>query len=141
MAYLTLDEFNAVCGAQPHSTKVIQWMGSHVWKVGGKVYAIGTPGTKAEDQSGDTPTSFTIKTDEHTADFLRAMKGIGTAPHLTRGNWLKFSIDCDMEAEDLKVYIVQSHGLIAHSLTKKLRKELGFEAKDAINAPQTKSDF
>lgn len=141
MAYLTLDQFNTVCGALPHSTKVIQWMGSHVWKVGGKVYAIGTPGTKAEDQAGDTPTSFTIKTEEHAAEFLRAIEGIGTAPHLTRGNWLKFSLNCEMDEDGLKAYIAQSHTLIASSLTRKLRKELGFEDKDPIKAPSIKSDF
>ena len=132
MAYLTLDQFNTVCGALPHSTKVIQWMGSHVWKVGGKVFAIGTPhcnrGTKPEDQAGDTPTSFTIKTEEHAAQFLREIEGIGIAPHLKRGNWLKFSLDCDMDEDGLKAYIEQSHRLIARSLTKKMRQELGFDA-------------
>lgn len=130
MAYLTLDQFNTVCGALPHSTKVIQWMGSHVWKVGGKVFAIGTPGAKPENQAGETPTSFTIKTEETAAQFLREIEGIGTAPHLKRGNWLKFAINCDMDADGLKTYIVHSHAIIAQSLTKKLQAELGFKPAD-----------
>ncbi len=34
------DEFNAFCGSLRATTYVIQWGGSHVWKVGGKVFAI-----------------------------------------------------------------------------------------------------
>lgn len=125
MAYLTLDQFNQVCGALPHSTKVIQWMGSHVWKVGGKVYAIGTPGTKAEHQAGETPCAFTIKTDEHTEQFLREIEGVGTAPHLKRGHWLRFETVCDMEEDGLRQLIAQSHRIIASRLTKKMQADLG----------------
>ncbi len=38
---MTYDEFNAFCRALPATTYVVQWGGSHVWKVGGKVFAIG----------------------------------------------------------------------------------------------------
>ena len=34
-------EFNSFCGALIAATYVNQWRGSHVWKVGGKVFAIG----------------------------------------------------------------------------------------------------
>ena len=39
---MQIDRYNAVCGALPHTTHVVQWGGSHVWKVGGKVFAIGS---------------------------------------------------------------------------------------------------
>ena len=38
---MTYDEFNAFCGALKAASYVMQWGGSHVWKVGGKVFAIG----------------------------------------------------------------------------------------------------
>ncbi len=38
---LTYDEFNAFCRGLPATSYVMQWRGSHVWKVGGKVFAIG----------------------------------------------------------------------------------------------------
>ncbi len=38
---MTFEEFNAFCGSLPATTYVVQWGGSHVWKVGGKVFAIG----------------------------------------------------------------------------------------------------
>jgi predicted DNA-binding protein (MmcQ/YjbR family) len=37
---MTDEEFNSFCGALPAKTYVIQWRGSHVWKVGGTVFAI-----------------------------------------------------------------------------------------------------
>lgn len=126
MAYLTLDQFNQVCGALPHSTKTIQWMGSHVWKIGGKVYAIGTPGSKAEHQAGNTPCAFTIKTDEHTEPFLREIAGVVSAPHLKRGHWLRLEAACELDEDGLRQLIAQSHGIIATKLTKKLRADLGF---------------
>jgi predicted DNA-binding protein (MmcQ/YjbR family) len=33
--------FNKYCESLPVTTYVVQWGGSHVWKVGGKVFAIG----------------------------------------------------------------------------------------------------
>ncbi|MDD9905597.1 MAG: MmcQ/YjbR family DNA-binding protein, partial [Rhodospirillaceae bacterium] len=38
---MNYDEFNAFCGALPATSHVVQWGGSHVWKVGGKVFAVG----------------------------------------------------------------------------------------------------
>jgi predicted DNA-binding protein (MmcQ/YjbR family) len=39
---MTFEEFNAFCRELPATTYVVQWGGSHVWKVGGKVFAIAT---------------------------------------------------------------------------------------------------
>ena len=38
---VTYQEFNEFCGSLPHTTYVMQWGESHVWKVAGKVFAIG----------------------------------------------------------------------------------------------------
>jgi predicted DNA-binding protein (MmcQ/YjbR family) len=38
---MTFDEFNNFCRALSATTYVVQWGGSHVWKVGGKAFAIG----------------------------------------------------------------------------------------------------
>jgi predicted DNA-binding protein (MmcQ/YjbR family) len=123
---LTLDQFNAICGALPHAEKVIQWMGSHVWKVGGKVFAIGAPGPDEHgNQPGDTPCPFTIKTDETAHAFLREEQGVGPAPHLPRGNWLRIEPECSIDTESLAGYIARSHGLIAATLTKAKRAEMG----------------
>ena len=38
---MTYQEFNEFCRSLAATTNVIQWGGAHVWKVGGKVFAIG----------------------------------------------------------------------------------------------------
>ena len=38
---MTYKEYNAFCRELPATTHVVQWGGAHVWKVGGKVFAIG----------------------------------------------------------------------------------------------------
>ena len=48
---MTFEEFNAFCRSLPATTYVVQWGGSHVWKVGGKVFAIGSD---EKDGSGYT---------------------------------------------------------------------------------------
>ena len=58
------DEFNAFCRALPATTYVVQWGGSHVWKVGGKVFAIG-------GWQDDEP-SFTFKVSEISYELLKA---------------------------------------------------------------------
>ena len=37
---MTLDEYNGFCASLAATTHVVQWGGAHVWKVGGKVFAI-----------------------------------------------------------------------------------------------------
>jgi len=43
-ASMTYEEFNDFCGSLAATSYVVQWGGSHVWKVGGKVFAIGGVG-------------------------------------------------------------------------------------------------
>ena len=35
-----LEAYNAFCMKLPHATHVVQWGGAHVWKIGGKVFAV-----------------------------------------------------------------------------------------------------
>ncbi|MEO0498012.1 MAG: MmcQ/YjbR family DNA-binding protein [Pseudomonadota bacterium] len=121
---MNLAQFDSCCSALPQSEMVIQWMGSHVWKVGGKVFAIGVPSA----ETPDAPCPFTIKTDEMAFGFLREETGVGPAPHLPRGNWLRFGEDCQIDAGDLAGYIERSHALIVAALPKAKRAELGMLA-------------
>lgn len=54
---MTYDEFNQFCGGLKATTYVMQWNNSHVWKVGGKVFAIGGLGKNGEP-------AFIFKTSE-----------------------------------------------------------------------------
>ena len=88
------DQFNAFCGALKASTYVVQWGGSHVWKVGGKVFAIG--GWEVNDS-----TAFSFKTSEFDFNVLKDQPGFRPAPYLaSRGmKWIQnFEADDELEA-------------------------------------------
>ena len=117
---MTYDEYNDFCRALPATSYVVQWGGSHVWKVGGKVFAIG-------GWEKDTHPSFTFKTSALNFDILKGEPGFRPAPYLAaRGfKWLQKYDEPDITDAELKEYLKDSHQLVSLGLTKKKQKELG----------------
>jgi predicted DNA-binding protein (MmcQ/YjbR family) len=117
---LTLDQYNAFCRALPHSTHVVQWGGAHVWKIGGKVYAI------AGWNNGDT-LAVTFKCSAIAYHALMDQPGLRPAPYLaSRGmTWIQRFAPGGMTDKSLKDHITASYHLIASGLTKKVQKTLG----------------
>ncbi len=118
---MTYDEFNAFCLALPATSHVVQWGGAHVWKVGGKVFAIGG---WADDRE-----AFTFKTSELSYEMLKDQPGLRPAPYLaSRGmKWIQHYAEPGLSDDELKDYLRQSHSLVARGLTKKKRRELGLD--------------
>lgn len=117
---MTYEEFNQFCKSLPATSYIVQWGGSHVWKVGGKVFAIG-----GWEQS-DKP-AYTFKASEHNFLFLNECPGYRPAPYLAaRGmKWIQ-QYNADKEEDDeLKYYIRESHRIVSLGLTKKKQRELG----------------
>ncbi|GLK83387.1 MmcQ/YjbR family DNA-binding protein [Ancylobacter defluvii] len=116
---MTCEEFNPFCAGLPATTHVVQWGGSHVWKVGGKVFAIG--GWEDDDPR------FTFKVSDISYEVLKAQSGLRPAPYLaSRGlKWIQHYAKPGLSDAELRDYIRQSHGIVAQGLTKKLRIELG----------------
>src|SRR5271156_3430965 len=71
---MTLDEYDAFCRSLPATTYVVQWRGAHVWKVGGKVFAIG--------HGHDDQASVTFKVSDVAYEMLQGETGLRPAPHL-----------------------------------------------------------
>ena len=117
---MTYKEYNAYCKSLPATTYVMQWGGSHVWKVGGKVFAIGgwDDGSKAH---------ITFKVSPIAYEMLKDKRGCRPAPYLaSRGmKWIQRRTGETMDDEALKDYVRASHGLIFHALPKRVRSELG----------------
>ena len=61
---MTYEEYNDFCRSQTATTYVVQWGISHVWKVGGKVFAIG--GWEKTDKP-----AFTFKASELNFEILK----------------------------------------------------------------------
>jgi predicted DNA-binding protein (MmcQ/YjbR family) len=120
---MTLDDYNGFCASLPATTHVVQWGGAHVWKVGGKVFAV------AGWSDGDG-LAVTFKTSEMAFDLLREQPGCRPAPYLaSRGmKWIQRQTDDSMDDDALRDYLRESRRLVALGLTKKARLELGLEA-------------
>ena len=118
---MTYEEFNSFCRSLSATTYVVQWGNSHVWKVGGKVFAIGG-WEKVEEPA------FTFKASEYDFLLLQGEEGFRAAPYMAaRGmKWLqKYKSTQDNNDEELRYYINESHRIVSLGLTKKLQKELG----------------
>lgn len=118
---MDLDAYNAFCKSLPHTTYVVQWGGAHVWKIGGKVFAIG--GWQDEDDAlfvmfKVTPMSF---------DIMKEQSGCRPAPYLaSRGmKWIQRTGSETLSDEDLKAYVTQSYKIVGAGLSKTKQRQLG----------------
>jgi predicted DNA-binding protein (MmcQ/YjbR family) len=116
---MTYEEFNAFCGSLPATTQVVQWGGSHVWKVGGKVFAIGGWNDDGE--------AYTFKVSRIAYEMLKDQSGLRPAPYFaSRGmTWIQRYDRAGLGDDDLRSYLQESHRLVSLGLSKKRRRELG----------------
>jgi predicted DNA-binding protein (MmcQ/YjbR family) len=116
---MTYEEFNQFCRTLPASIYVVQWGGSHVWKIGGRVFAIGGW------QNGET--AITFKVSGISYEILKDQPGLRPAPYLaSRGlKWIQHFAKPGLSDADLKDYIRQSYAIVSRGLPKKKQIELG----------------
>jgi len=116
---MTLDDYNAFCASLPATTHVVQWRGAHVWKVGGKVFAIA--GWNKSDTLG-----ITFKVTEIAYEFLRDQPGLRPAPYMaSRGlKWIQHYADPGLSDEELRDYLQTAHQMVSRKLTLKKQREL-----------------
>jgi predicted DNA-binding protein (MmcQ/YjbR family) len=101
----------------------MQWGGSHVWKVGGKVFAIGG--------WNNTIPGVTFKVSPMSFEILKDQPGLRPAPYMaSRGmKWIQNYDEPGLSDDDLKSYLLESHRLVSLGLSKKKQKELGLNQK------------
>ena len=73
---MTRDEFDAFCAGLSHATHVVQWGDASVWKIGGKVFAIG-------GWSGPGAFAVTFKGSEASFAMLKDLPGL-SRPAISR---------------------------------------------------------
>ena len=117
---INYQQFNQFCASLPSTTYVQQWDGSHVWKVGGKVFAIG-------GWEKDQTPAFTFKTSILNFGFLSEVDGYKPAPYFaSRGmKWIQQYDGDAAKDQDLHYYLSESHRLVSMGLTKIKQKQLG----------------
>ena len=120
---MTYDEFNAFCGGMAGTTYVMQWGGAHVWKVAGKVFAIG-------GWRDDYP-AVTFKAGDIGFEVLKDQPGMRPAPYMaSRGlKWIQHYAQPGPSDEEMREHIRHSYTLVAQGLSKKKQRELGLVAE------------
>lgn len=119
---MDIASYNKICEALAHTTHVVQWGDSHVWKIGGKMFAIGGWAKEASETI-----AVTFKVTPIAYDILREQPGLRPAPYLaSRGmKWIQRTSTETMSDSDLADYIAQSYQLVAAGLPKKTQRALG----------------
>jgi predicted DNA-binding protein (MmcQ/YjbR family) len=117
---VTYEEFDRFCASLPATTYVEQWGGAHVWKVGGKVFAIG---------GWEDAPAFTFKVSKLAFEMMKTAPGLRPAPYLaSRGlSWLQRIDDSSLSDEELRGYLRKSHELVTAGLTRAVRRGLGLD--------------
>ena len=118
---MTREGFNAYCAGFPGATHVVQWGNADVWKVGGKVFAIGG---WAEGRD-----AFTFKVSDLAFEVLTDRPGIHPAPYMaSRGlKWVQHHAAPGLPEPELRDHIAASYDMIAAKLPRRTRKELGMD--------------
>lgn len=121
--------FDSYCASLPATTHVVQWGGTSVWKVGGKIFAV-CSGWGRDDPVYDGAVKpardrIGFKCSNLSYDILRQQPGIVPSPYLARAKWVQVRSEDALSDTDLKAYIEQAHSIISKKLTKKQRKLLG----------------
>jgi predicted DNA-binding protein (MmcQ/YjbR family) len=114
------EAFNHFCGSFTASTYVMQWGGSHVWKIGGKVFAIGFT-------MKDGSAAYTFKASPRNYDFLSDCEGYRPAPYFaSRGmKWIQQTDTSGALDEELTYYLSESYQIVSSGLSKRKQAELG----------------
>ncbi len=116
---MKLSEFDGFCGGLAATEMVIQWGGAHVWKVGGKVFALASTWGK---HSGDFKIGF--KASDMAFMMLTEQADIEPSPYLGRYKWVQLQTSDALSNSDIKAYIDMAHQLVVAKLTKAKRREL-----------------
>ncbi|HEX4504215.1 MAG TPA: MmcQ/YjbR family DNA-binding protein [Alphaproteobacteria bacterium] len=125
---MTLEGYDEFCRTLPATTTVVQWRGSHVWKVGGKVFAIG--------HEDDHQLSVTFKVSDIAYELLGTQPGLRPAPYLaSRGmKWIQHYARPGLSDAELRDYIREAHAIVSRGLSKKRRAELGLATRQPAMA-------
>jgi|HubBroStandDraft_5_1064220.scaffolds.fasta_scaffold225176_1 predicted DNA-binding protein (MmcQ/YjbR family) len=112
---VTPEAVEAHCLSLPAATLSIQWGGTHVFKVGGKIFAM----------TGGGVWGLSFKASDMAFELLQEQKLARPAPYLQRAKWLQLLAPDALGDADLKAYLTQAHAIVSAKLTRRLRAELG----------------
>ena len=113
------NRFDDFCADLTATTHVIQWGGSSVWKVGGKIFAI------CSHWAAGDHAKISFKWSEMSYILLREEEGIIPAPYLARAQWVQLKHPDAMSEAGIQLYIEEARRIIAGKLNRVARAVFG----------------
>ena len=116
---MTRGDYDAFCSSLPRATHVVQWGDASVWKIGGKVFAIGGWSSAPEF-------AVSFKCSQASFAILGELPGLRPAPYLaSRGlSWMQRIDSRSLGDDDLREYVRQSYALVRAGLPKRTQRAL-----------------
>lgn len=111
---MTPQALDAACRALPGVTMDVLWGADHVYKVGGRMFAVAGSGG-----------GLSLKVSEIAFEALIGEARARPAPYLARASWVRFDDLSAVEDEEGRALLANAHALVAARLTRAARRELG----------------
>lgn len=127
----TIDRF---CRKLPKATRVVQWEGVIVFKVGGKMFCMLPPREKKRREAW-------FKADDAHYDSLKDAPGFRPCPYLARARWVAVADPEALDGEMLQAYLRRAHQIIAAKLPRKTQLSLGFTPPPRVAPGKRRSAF
>lgn len=112
---MDLDTLREICMAKPGATEELQWEVHLLYKVGGKIFCIGS--LQQED-------GVALKVDEENFDELVSEPGIQQAGHMAKRKWINIGPGNKLTLKQWKQHIDTSYEIIKSKLPKKVQATL-----------------
>jgi predicted DNA-binding protein (MmcQ/YjbR family) len=104
------------CLSLPHTTEHVRWGDHLVFKIGGKMFAIGTLGPEGNRLSFKcTPEDFAELTER---------PGVIPAPYSARMHWVAVETEDALAQAEIKQLVKRSYDIVIATLPKKAQAEL-----------------
>jgi len=106
--------FDGACRALTGVTMGVQWGDDHVYKVGGRMFAVAAP-------SG----GCSFKVSDIAFEALTQTGRARPAPYLARAKWVYFDDIAGLDPAEAADWLASAHALVAAKLTRAQRREIG----------------
>ena len=96
----------------------LQWGADHVYKVGGKMFAV----------IGPAEHGVSLKVSDIAFEALVESGAARPAPYLARAKWVRFDSLAAQGDAEMADWLANAHALVAAKLTRAMRRSLGLPA-------------
>ena len=114
---MDIESVREYCLSFPHATENVQWGADLVFKIAGKMFAVGSL-----EEASDHCLSFKC-TPEKFAE-LTERSGIVPAPYVARYHWVALETFAALTDRELKALLRNSYDLVFEKLSRKTKAEL-----------------